>query len=54
MTGESDHVHVNEKHPFLVSGCKVMDGFGSFLVSSRAFSIWSFQSGVMLEDKVRR
>lgn len=33
MTGESDPVHISEKHPFLISGCKVMDGFGSFLVS---------------------
>jgi magnesium-transporting ATPase (P-type) len=32
MTGESDPVHISEKHPFLISGCKVMDGFGSFLV----------------------
>ncbi|XWS42502.1 hypothetical protein CRYUN_Cryun16bG0019500 [Craigia yunnanensis] len=35
MTGESDHVEVNEKkNPFLFSGTKVTDGYGYMLVTS--------------------
>ncbi|KAF2287859.1 hypothetical protein GH714_002999 [Hevea brasiliensis] len=35
ITGESDHVEVNGTlNPFLISGTKVMDGFGSMLVTS--------------------
>ncbi|KAK8589447.1 hypothetical protein V6N13_088290 [Hibiscus sabdariffa] len=35
MTGESDHVEVNEKHnPFLLSGTKVTDGHGYMLVTA--------------------
>ncbi|XP_050225493.1 putative calcium-transporting ATPase 13, plasma membrane-type [Mercurialis annua] len=35
MTGESDHVEVNSTiNPFLLSGTKVTDGFGSMLVTS--------------------
>ncbi|XP_044480622.1 calcium-transporting ATPase 12, plasma membrane-type-like [Mangifera indica] len=34
MTGESDHVEVNEENPFLLSGTKVTDGFGYMLVTS--------------------
>ncbi|GMN72261.1 hypothetical protein TIFTF001_053522, partial [Ficus carica] len=35
MTGESDHVEINgKKNPFLLSGTKVTDGFGSMLVTS--------------------
>ncbi|EXB93242.1 Calcium-transporting ATPase 12, plasma membrane-type [Morus notabilis] len=35
MTGESDHVEINgDKNPFLMSGTKVTDGFGSMLVTS--------------------
>ncbi|KAG5219297.1 calcium-transporting ATPase, plasma membrane-type [Salix suchowensis] len=35
MTGESDHVEINHtKHPFLVSGTKVADGYGQMLVTS--------------------
>lgn len=35
MTGESDHVEVNgTMNPFLLSGTKVIDGFGSMLVTS--------------------
>lgn len=33
MTGESHPVHVNHKMPFLLSGCKVSDGFGKMLVT---------------------
>ncbi|XP_060218175.1 putative calcium-transporting ATPase 13, plasma membrane-type [Lycium barbarum] len=35
MTGESDHVQINEtQNPFLVCGTKVMDGYGRMLVTS--------------------
>ncbi|KAK6911396.1 Cation-transporting P-type ATPase, C-terminal [Dillenia turbinata] len=35
MTGESDHVEINEGHnPFLFSGTKVTDGYGHMLVTS--------------------
>ena len=35
MTGESDHVEINgSNNPFVLSGTKVMDGFGSMLVTS--------------------
>ena len=35
MTGESDHVEINKDvHPFLVSGAKVVDGYGQMLVTS--------------------
>ncbi|CAK9165026.1 unnamed protein product [Ilex paraguariensis] len=35
MTGESDHVEVNHsQNPFLVSGTKVVDGYGRMLVTS--------------------
>ncbi|MCO5560036.1 hypothetical protein L7F22_013642 [Adiantum nelumboides] len=33
MTGESDIVRVDQKKPFLLSGCKVEDGFGTMLVT---------------------
>ena len=33
MTGESDLIRKNpEKHPFMLSGCKVQTGFGKMLV----------------------
>ncbi|XP_022719165.1 calcium-transporting ATPase 12, plasma membrane-type-like [Durio zibethinus] len=35
MTGESDHVEINgSNNPFVLSGTKVTDGFGSMLVTS--------------------
>ncbi|XP_062191047.1 calcium-transporting ATPase 5, plasma membrane-type-like isoform X1 [Phragmites australis] len=33
MTGESKIVHKDQKAPFLMSGCKVADGYGSMLVT---------------------
>ncbi|XP_024533916.1 calcium-transporting ATPase 8, plasma membrane-type [Selaginella moellendorffii] len=33
MTGESEPVHVDGKSPFLHSGCKVVDGYGSMLIT---------------------
>nr|XP_043619549.1 calcium-transporting ATPase 8, plasma membrane-type-like [Erigeron canadensis]XP_043619550.1 calcium-transporting ATPase 8, plasma membrane-type-like [Erigeron canadensis] len=34
MTGESKIVHKDHKSPFLMSGCKVADGYGTMLVTS--------------------
>ncbi|XXG76749.1 hypothetical protein AAC387_Pa08g1039 [Persea americana] len=35
MTGESDHVNTSaDKNPFLISGAKVVDGYGTMLVTS--------------------
>ncbi|XP_055813582.1 putative calcium-transporting ATPase 13, plasma membrane-type [Solanum dulcamara] len=35
MTGESDHVEINiRQNPFLISGTKVVDGYGMMLVTS--------------------
>ncbi|XP_060961310.1 calcium-transporting ATPase 12, plasma membrane-type-like [Cannabis sativa] len=35
MTGESDHIEIDSvKHPFLFSGSKVADGYGTMLVTS--------------------
>ncbi|KAL3328949.1 hypothetical protein AABB24_036190 [Solanum stoloniferum] len=35
MTGESDHVEINlTRNPFLISGTKVVDGYGMMLVTS--------------------
>lgn len=33
ITGESEPVHVNSRMPFLLSGCKVNDGFGKMIVT---------------------
>ncbi|WOH08502.1 hypothetical protein DCAR_0727943 [Daucus carota subsp. sativus] len=34
MTGESHHVDINHKNPFLLSGTKVADGYARFVVTS--------------------
>ncbi|KAL5835403.1 hypothetical protein ACOSQ4_014900 [Xanthoceras sorbifolium] len=34
MTGESHHVEIDEKNPFLMSGTKVTDGYGVMLVTA--------------------
>ncbi|KAM3694966.1 hypothetical protein ACJW31_07G094900 [Castanea mollissima] len=34
MTGESDHIEIKERNPFMLSGTKVTDGFGFMLVTS--------------------
>ncbi|KAJ4719654.1 Calcium-transporting ATPase [Melia azedarach] len=38
MTGESEHVEISEKNPFLLSGTKVSDGYGFMLVTSVGMS----------------
>ncbi|KAI5072252.1 hypothetical protein GOP47_0012358 [Adiantum capillus-veneris] len=38
MTGESEPVHVDSKMPFLLSGCKVADGYGTMLVTGVGMS----------------
>jgi Ca2+-transporting ATPase len=34
LTSESNHIQINERNPFMLSGTKVMDGFGFMLVTS--------------------
>ncbi|KAK3418388.1 hypothetical protein EUGRSUZ_H04346 [Eucalyptus grandis] len=34
MTGESDHIEADSENPFLLSGTKVIDGYGRMMVSS--------------------
>ncbi|KAK7858806.1 calcium-transporting atpase 12 [Quercus suber] len=34
ITGESHHIQIDERNPFLLSGTKVMDGFGFMVVTS--------------------
>ena len=34
MTGESKFVYKDQKNPFMMSGCKVADGYGTILVTS--------------------
>ncbi|XP_030467077.1 calcium-transporting ATPase 12, plasma membrane-type-like [Syzygium oleosum] len=34
MTGESDHIEVDSENPFLLSGTKVIDGYGRMMVAS--------------------
>nr|POE75950.1 putative calcium-transporting atpase 13, plasma membrane-type [Quercus suber] len=34
MTGESDHIEINQGNPFMLSGTKVTDGYGFMLVTS--------------------
>eukprot|EP00850_Spirogloea_muscicola_P001670 SM000006S19435 [mRNA] locus=s6:775314:785100:+ [translate_table: standard] len=38
MTGESDHKHKDHNKPFLRSGCKVVDGYGSMLITGVGMS----------------
>ncbi|XP_030446376.2 calcium-transporting ATPase 12, plasma membrane-type-like [Syzygium oleosum] len=34
MTGESDHIEIHRENPFLLSGTKVIDGYGRMMVAS--------------------
>ncbi|KAB1227469.1 putative calcium-transporting ATPase 13, plasma membrane-type [Morella rubra] len=46
MTGESDHIEVDESTPFMLSGTKVSDGFGFMLVTSVGMNtVWGEMMG---------
>uniref|UniRef100_A0A6M2F9D3 Calcium-transporting ATPase n=1 Tax=Populus davidiana TaxID=266767 RepID=A0A6M2F9D3_9ROSI len=51
MTGESKIVHKNQKAPFLMSGCKVADGFGTMLVTGVGINTeWGLLMASVSED----
>ncbi|XVF86175.1 hypothetical protein PTKIN_Ptkin18bG0019000 [Pterospermum kingtungense] len=51
MTGESKIVHKNQKEPFLMSGCKVADGFGTMLVTGVGINTeWGLLMASISED----
>ncbi|KAL4590044.1 hypothetical protein LXL04_002962 [Taraxacum kok-saghyz] len=51
MTGESKIVHKDHKAPFLMSGCKVADGYGTMLVTSVGINTeWGLLMASISED----
>ncbi|KAA3479501.1 calcium-transporting ATPase 9, plasma membrane-type-like [Gossypium australe] len=51
MTGESKIVHKNQNDPFLMSGCKVADGFGTMLVTGVGINTeWGLLMASISED----
>uniref|UniRef100_A0A5B6ZP87 Calcium-transporting ATPase n=1 Tax=Davidia involucrata TaxID=16924 RepID=A0A5B6ZP87_DAVIN len=51
MTGESKIVHKDLKAPFLMSGCKVADGYGTMLVTSVGINTeWGLLMASISED----
>ncbi|XP_078438392.1 calcium-transporting ATPase 5, plasma membrane-type-like [Wolffia australiana] len=51
MTGESKIVHKDHKAPFLMSGCKVADGYGTMLVTAVGINTeWGLLMGSISED----
>ncbi|GAB4838302.1 Calcium-transporting ATPase 10, plasma membrane-type [Ancistrocladus abbreviatus] len=51
MTGESKIVHKDSKAPFLMSGCKVADGYGTMLVTSVGINTeWGLLMASISED----
>ncbi|WVZ65438.1 hypothetical protein U9M48_014801 [Paspalum notatum var. saurae] len=51
MTGESKIVHKDQKAPFLMSGCKVADGYGSMLVTGVGINTeWGMLMANLSED----
>nr|GMC63316.1 calcium-transporting ATPase 10, plasma membrane-type [Ipomoea batatas] len=51
MTGESKIVHKDSKSPFLMSGCKVADGYGTMLVLSVGINTeWGLLMASIAED----
>ncbi|CAA7407410.1 unnamed protein product [Spirodela intermedia] len=51
MTGESKIVHKNLKAPFLMSGCKVADGYGTMLVTAVGINTeWGLLMASISED----
>ncbi|KAJ8499066.1 hypothetical protein OPV22_009618 [Ensete ventricosum] len=51
MTGESKIVHKDQKAPFLMSGCKVADGYGNMLVTAVGINTeWGLLMASISED----
>ncbi|XP_057855556.2 calcium-transporting ATPase 5, plasma membrane-type isoform X1 [Cryptomeria japonica] len=51
MTGESKFVHKDQKNPFLMSGCKVADGYGTMLVTGVGLNTeWGVLMASISED----
>ncbi|KAG0463170.1 hypothetical protein HPP92_021646 [Vanilla planifolia] len=51
MTGESKIVHKDQKTPFLMSGCKVADGYGTMLVTAVGINTeWGLLMASISED----
>ncbi|XP_076892651.1 calcium-transporting ATPase 8, plasma membrane-type-like [Bidens hawaiensis] len=51
MTGESKIVHKDQKAPFVMSGCKVADGYGTMLVTSVGINTeWGLLMASISED----
>uniref|UniRef100_A0A1D1XC54 Calcium-transporting ATPase n=2 Tax=Anthurium amnicola TaxID=1678845 RepID=A0A1D1XC54_9ARAE len=51
ITGESKIVHKNQKEPFLMSGCKVADGYGTMLVTAVGINTeWGLLMASISED----
>ncbi|KAK9097470.1 hypothetical protein Sjap_022967 [Stephania japonica] len=51
MTGESKIVHKDRKNPFLMSGCKVADGYGTMLVTGVGINTeWGLLMASISED----
>ncbi|XXG71086.1 hypothetical protein AAC387_Pa07g0418 [Persea americana] len=51
MTGESKFVHKDQKEPFLMSGCKVADGYGNMLVTGVGMNTeWGLLMASISED----
>ncbi|KAJ3693453.1 hypothetical protein LUZ60_008933 [Juncus effusus] len=51
MTGESKLVHKDQKSPFLMSGCKVADGYGNMLVTAVGINTeWGLLMASISED----
>ncbi|ONK69554.1 uncharacterized protein A4U43_C05F24190 [Asparagus officinalis] len=51
MTGESKHVHKDEKAPFFISGCKLVDGYGIMLVTAVGVNTeWGLLMANLSED----
>ncbi|OAY83326.1 Calcium-transporting ATPase 8, plasma membrane-type [Ananas comosus] len=51
MTGEAKIVHKDQKAPFLMSGCKVADGYGTMLVSAVGINTeWGLLMANISED----
>ncbi|PKA52886.1 Calcium-transporting ATPase 9, plasma membrane-type [Apostasia shenzhenica] len=51
LTGESKIVHKDQKSPFLMSGCKVADGYGTMLVTAVGINTeWGLLMASISED----